>query len=317
MNIEPLRDWMLERQKIYQRRIAGEPPPWTDDEVLNNYRFCNVYREQDTVTQWIDRNIRQPYANHKTLWLMLAIARIINRTDTLAELIGTNAWPNHVAFTPSKLAHALDARAARGVPIYTGAYMIRAESNPKQEWYYWSKQQYIAHIVIGRLWDDKHLWRGTLERAQQGKVGMKFVWDSLRLPRYIGWGPFMSYELVTDLRHTRYLCNAPDIYSWANAGPGALRGLNRLNDRPLTQGIPANEANREMQELMQELNELDEPEFNRVFGPPEGCRGAQRPRFEMRDIEHSLCETDKWLRVKNGEGRPRSKYDPNKATILQ
>jgi hypothetical protein len=28
----------------------------------------------------------------------------------------------------------------------------------------------------------------------------------------------------------------------------------------------------------------------------------------MRDIEHSLCETDKYLRVKNGEGRPRAKY---------
>lgn len=317
MNIEPLRDWMLERQKIYQRRIAGEPPPWTDDEVLNNYRFCNVYREQDTVTQWIDRNIRQPYANHKNLWIMLAIARTINRTDTLAELIGTDAWPNRRVFTPEKLADALDERAARGASIYTGAYMIRAESNPKREWYYWSKHQYIGRIVIGRLWTDKYLWTGTWKRSRHGELGLQDVWNSLRLPEYIGWGPFMAYELVTDLRHTRYLCNAPDIYSWANAGPGALRGLNRLNDRPLTQVIPANEANREMQELMKELNDYDEPEFNRVFGQPTNANMMRRPRFEMRDIEHSLCETDKWLRVKNGEGRPRSKYDPNKATILQ
>jgi hypothetical protein len=32
------------------------------------------------------------------------------------------------------------------------------------------------------------------------------------------------------------------------------------------------------------------------------------PKLELRDIEHSLCETDKWLRVALGQGRPRSKY---------
>jgi len=28
----------------------------------------------------------------------------------------------------------------------------------------------------------------------------------------------------------------------------------------------------------------------------------------MRDIEHSLCEFDKYERVRNGEGVPRGKY---------
>jgi hypothetical protein len=28
----------------------------------------------------------------------------------------------------------------------------------------------------------------------------------------------------------------------------------------------------------------------------------------MRGIEHSLCELDKYRRVKNGEGKPRAKY---------
>jgi hypothetical protein len=33
------------------------------------------------------------------------------------------------------------------------------------------------------------------------------------------------------------------------------------------------------------------------------------PPLELREIEHSLCETDKYLRVANGEGRPRAKYE--------
>jgi hypothetical protein len=35
---------------------------------------------------------------------------------------------------------------------------------------------------------------------------------------------------------------------------------------------------------------------------------AQWPRWEMREVEHSLCEFDKYSRVRSGEGRPRGVY---------
>ena len=31
-------------------------------------------------------------------------------------------------------------------------------------------------------------------------------------------------------------------------------------------------------------------------------------KMEMREIEHSLCEFDKYERVRNGEGKPRGLY---------
>ena len=40
------------------------------------------------------------------------------------------------------------------------------------------------------------------------------------------------------------------------------------------------------------------------------------PRFEARDIEHTLCEFDKYERVRLNEGKMRSKYDWRKATTL-
>lgn len=33
------------------------------------------------------------------------------------------------------------------------------------------------------------------------------------------------------------------------------------------------------------------------------------PALEMRGIEHSLCEADKYLRVLNGEGKPRARFN--------
>ena len=42
--------WFKERHQIYLKRQRGEPPPWTDDEVLQSYYFTNPYREHDKTT---------------------------------------------------------------------------------------------------------------------------------------------------------------------------------------------------------------------------------------------------------------------------
>jgi hypothetical protein len=80
--------------------------------------------------------------------------------------------------------------------------------------------------------------------------------------------------------------------TWANMGPGAQRGLRRL-------GLPCkNQA--DGVESMRYLLAVSQP----LYGP----KGHHVPPLEMRDIEHSLCEFDKYCRVKFGEGEPRSKF---------
>jgi hypothetical protein len=317
MNAQPLWDWINERHRITLRRRAGEAWPWTADTILQQYRFCNVFRELDTVTQWIERNIRQPYAEHPNLWFMLAIARQINHPPTLVELMEpwgdthcpvpnrkgkllASAWPERDWDLDRQIyaANIMDCRKARGEQVYTGAYMIRAESDPRKEWYSWSKQLYLTRIVLGKVWEAREGFqqmRDWADRHSPLTLQQVHTW----FMQFHGWGGFMAYEVVTDLRHTRYLRNAPDILTWANAGPGALRGLNRLAGRPLNAPLKQQQACAEMQHLLTMSRK---------------AVGAHVPLIEMRDIEHSLCETDKYLRVLNGEGRPRSLYHPPKGT---
>ena len=40
-----------ERHKIWEKRAAGEPQPWTNDPTLSNIRFCNVFRHLDRGSQ--------------------------------------------------------------------------------------------------------------------------------------------------------------------------------------------------------------------------------------------------------------------------
>lgn len=292
MNTQPLWYWMAERHKIYLKKRDGAEPPWTADPILQEYRFCNVFRELDTVTIWIRENIREQYADHPNLWFMLAIARTINWPPTLYEIMQENLWPVEGRWRGQEVADLLDERMDRNQKVYTGAYMIRAESDPNNPWYDKTKQQYIAGCVLGNLWQDREKITEALKQLEYG-----WLQSAHKLfKQYHGWGPFMAYELVTDLRHTRYLENATDISTWANAGPGALRGLNRLRGVDPNTPMSQQEANERMHDLLVECHKHEELCFILDEIP------------EMRDIEHSLCETDKYLRVKNGEGRPRAKY---------
>ena len=44
-------DFCKERENIRLKRAQGQPGPWTKDEVFQNGRFLNVFREDDRGTK--------------------------------------------------------------------------------------------------------------------------------------------------------------------------------------------------------------------------------------------------------------------------
>lgn len=323
---QPLVDWINERHAIYMRkailedqkdrglnypalselgRLAWGKGGWsldrlTEDPILGSYRFCNVFRELDRVTVWIRENIREPFADNEHLWYMLAIARFINWPPTLERLIESpDGWPFDPRFSTDRMTMVLEEWKSRGEKVETGAYMIRAESDTNKEWYSWSKQRYVSEIVLGRFWKGREMIKDLLESP---RLSLERAFEALRaFPGAVGWGPFMTHQVIVDLRWTRYLADAPDLGRWASIGPGSARGLNRLHGRPLKQGVSQGKALEEMLEL-QEL----------VHQP--GVLKPWVPAIELADIQNCLCETDKWLRAKSGEGRPRSQYVPGRGS---
>lgn len=321
----PLIAWINERHAIYLRKAWQEDTPvwewsnpadfcgvpdidraregWlTADPIFQQYKFCNVFRELDRVTVWIREHIREPFADHEHLWFMLAIARFINWPPTLERLINSTraTWPNQDGFRPENMAAHMEALKAAGHKVETGAYMIRAESRREKPWYSWSKQRYVSEVALGGPWRDRHVIRDLLENRSYRPL--QLVWEVFsgnRPPEaalgWVGWGGFMAGQVVADLRHTRYLCDAPDVGHWAPIGPGSSRGLNRLAGRPLNRLVKQEAGLAEMQRLQYIVNLNTAPHV---------------PPMELMDIQNALCETDKYLRVRNGEGRPRALYRP-------
>ncbi len=270
--------FMEERHSIYLARQRGDKWPWTNDPILQSYRFCNIFRELDTVTIWIRENWREPYADHKNLWFAMAVARQINWPNTLEEIGFPDKW------NPKRVLKIMEKISARGDKVYTGAYMLTGTMGG-------SKVSQTVNKILDPLYNDPPAF---VYQKKHEKNTIEDCWEQLR--RRPGFGNFLSYEVATDLRHTRYLYEASDIMTWANPGPGACRGINRLL------GLPHRPK--------KQLEDFDEYRYfmRRLLKISGDYLSKDFPDLELRDIEHSLCEFDKHERTRLGQGRPRSKY---------
>lgn len=270
--------WMEERHKIYLAKEAGKPKPWTQDEILQNYRFCNVFRELDKVTVWIKENIIDRWRWHPNLWFAICLARRINLPETLQELDDLL-----VEWDAEEAEAILNKRKEQGKQIYSSAYMLTTGGRKVP------KNHDTCFNILQPLWEKRLEIGDDIEMC--GSLQEAF---DIFATGHVGYSSFIAYEVVSDLRYSRYLEQASDVMTWANSGPGATRGLNRLYGREIKKSIKACQAVQDMQYLLQEAQ----------FYLPEWF-----PPLELRDIEHSLCEFDKYQRVKTSQGFLRQKYN--------
>lgn len=260
--------WIMERHKIWIKRQAGDDWPWTDDEFLRKYKFTNVFREADRGTLALRRMLDVPNPRPTELIFNVAWYRVFNRAEH-AEAIGFVGY--------GKLCDRLRVRRDAGHKIFTGAHMTWAPFGVCKT------EAYLE--TLRRIWDDRGLIFNTCRRTKS----LESVFDWMLARRYPGVARFLCYEIVTDLRWIAgVLDDATDKTTWANIGPGCKRGLQRL-------GMPSTRHS---------LLELYEEAMNRL---PSWVLQSKYP-FELREIEHSLCEFDKYQRVSRGEGKMRGRY---------
>src|SRR5258707_13695868 len=46
-----------ERQRIYEKRVNGQPAPWTTDPILQSHKFTNPFRAADRVSQFLIKEV--------------------------------------------------------------------------------------------------------------------------------------------------------------------------------------------------------------------------------------------------------------------
>lgn len=273
--VERLVAFIREREAIRVRKEDMAPGAWpifTGDPILATYRFCNVRREDDRVTRWIAEHWRTPHADDPDLWFAMVVARFINWPETLQWLGYPTPW------VPLYFTNQMEFRAKKGGKLWTGAYMIRA-GDVKGE----PKYAYQEREVFTPLWEARQRLR-----PEPGDTLNSY---HMRLMVHHGMGSFMVAQVVADLKYVEPLKSASDWWTFAASGPGSRRGLNRVLGRD--KDSPWTEENWRFE------NERLRQVVNKTWGGE---------LFHGQDVQNICCESDKYERVRLGEGRPRALY---------
>jgi 5-hmdU DNA kinase-like protein len=266
-----------ERYSIKLKRDDNQPKPWTTDAVLQGYRFCNVFREDDRTTIWFRQNVRNPMRHVYQVVFDTVMFRFINSIETGEDLLKAGLFQ---AYDSASFAFVLKQRKDAGKTMLGPAYMIKTPNGVNK---ITGLREIFGHMLP----------EYGLANLVHFQTTMQSLVEVLSSYHYVG--PFMAYEIACDLQYTDFF-KPTDTMTWANPGPGAKRGLQRLAWGTLGHASIPKEG---MLECMRELLRCSQ----QVRYWP-----GHWPRWDMRTVEHTLCEFDKYERARLGEGTPKQKY---------
>jgi hypothetical protein len=265
-----------EREKVRVAKEIGAPRPWTDDVIIHTYRFCNMRRMDDWVSQWLINNWYQPYFNHANMLSAVALARFVNlpsTLETITKVVFSDIWD------PAILVAYIRQHRDRGNTVFNGAYMVRGNDGMDKI------DCVVNHYIEPVRALENPIDCSSMQRTHANLLGA------------YGMGSFMAGQIVADLRWAMK-GRWGDRKIWAPIGPGSKRGMNRLYERGLGDTLSQVAFETNLAILIQIANAR----------LPE----AIIERMEAQDWQNTLCEFDKYERSLQGEGKPKQLYKPRK-----
>lgn len=263
-----------ERHRVYRRRLAGCPGPWTDDPVIREHRFTNVYRAADRVSQYLIRNVIYTGSQDvDEVVFRILLFKFFNKIETwelLRSEVGTPTWGE---FDYATYAAALDEARARGVALYSPAYVVpppRLGESTKA----------ANHLRLVET-----MMRSDLASIVTSACRLRDVYKAL--VTYPSVGRFIGFQLAIDLNYSRVVSFSE--MEFVVAGPGALDGIRKC----FGAGIAGIEEAviRYVADNQDRYFDALEIEFDGLFGR----------RLQLIDCQNLFCEVDKYARVVHPE----------------
>jgi hypothetical protein len=280
-----------ERHRIYEKRVRGEAPPWTDDPILSQYKMTNVFRAADRVSQYLIKDVIY-YGNQspREVVFRTLLFDVFKRVDTwklLERELGCQ--PSWASYDFMFYNYILIGAKATGKKLFTGSYLMVARPKLGED----TQHGNYLRLVEQLMNDD--ITRGIPQCGSAEQV-------YLALRKYPGIGKFIGYQLLVDLMYGPHVRYTEDDF--VVSGPGCDSGLRKM----LGPGVKGIET--EVLRYMHEHQHLLASEAGTV--PPE-LFGRQ---MSLGDVEMWCCETDKYARAAfpeiaaaDGRAKIKTRYD--------
>lgn len=282
--------FVYERHAIFERRVAGQPHPWTDDPILDEYKFCCVYRACDRVSQYLIRDVAygDPQARPEDVIFRIAAFRTFSRIETWEQVSRhLGRQPIIADLADGSFLEALEATKAENGGLYTGAFILCATRA------YGHAEKHRNHVD---LFEDMFVKNSLAERILAAP-SLGVIFEMLR--GFPLMGDFMSYQTAIDFNYSAHVNFSESEFT--KAGPGALRGIKKAF---------SDMAGNTPEDIIMWMVENQDREFARMGLDFGGLYG--RP-LQAIDAQNVFCELDKYCReavpeLKSARSRIKARY---------
>lgn len=266
----------VERQRVFFNRLSGLEKPWTEDKIMQTYKFTNTYRASDRVSQYLIKNViyNKAHSLEDTIFRIL-VFKIFNKIDTWELLESKIGLIDYKSFDYNKYDLILSSALEAKQPIYSAAYIMA--SGKTSFGYNRKHQNHLA--LIEYMMRDKFAYKVSKARNLENLYELLIQYPTI--------GRFLAFQYAIDINYSE-ACNFSEM-DFVVPGPGASVGIGKC----FSSLGSYSEA-----DLIRYVTERQNEEFDRLELNFKSLWG--RP-LQLIDCQNIFCEVDKYSRVAHPE----------------
>lgn len=264
-----------ERQNVFFKRISGEKHPWTNDPIIAKFKFTNVYRSTDRVSQYLIKNVIYndllPQTPDEVLFRIF-LFKLFNKIETwelLTKHLGVLTWQEYDFKKYDKI---LDRTISSGQRIYSAAYIMPSVISMGYE------RKHANHLKL----IEKVMKEETCDQL----MSVRRMQDAFEIIKALpGLGDFLAYQMLIDINYSQVINFSESEF--VVPGPGAKGGISKCF---------SDLGGLNLVEIIKFMTDRQEQEFERLGLDFKTIGG--RP-LQLIDCQNIFCEVDKYARVKH------------------
>jgi len=277
-----------ERQATFFRRAFGAPPPWTQDDILQTYKFTNAYRASDRVSQYLIRNVIYDGSQDvDEVFFRTILFKLFNKIETWELLSRELGEPSYERYKYDDFDRVLTNAMDHKQTIYSAAYIMPSGSRKLG-----STKKHRSHLQLLEI-----MMKDEVPKQIAGFSSMRQAFELL--VSYPMIGDFLAYQYVTDLNYSE-ICDFSEM-EFVVPGPGAIDGISKCFKT--LGGVSETDIIKLVTDRQVEEFERLDLSFQSLWGRP----------LQLIDCQNLFCEISKYSRVRH----PNVKGIANRTRIKQ
>ena len=261
------------RQEVFFNRLYERESPWTDDEIIQKYKFTNAYRASDRVSQFLIRNViyNDEHYSPEDQCFRILFFKLFNKIETWEYIKDSVGEITYSSYKYDRYNQLLMKKINSNERIYSAAYIM-----PSGKSYFGNEKKHQNNLKLL-----EYMMESGLPQQIAKAKSLKELYEVLL--SYPTLGTFLAFQFAIDINYSE-LCDFSEM-SFVVAGPGANNGICKCFGD--IKGYEYEDIIKYVAEKQEEEFEKRGLHFKSLFGR----------KLQLIDCQNLFCETDKYARV--------------------